>query len=356
MNIILIITNLAGGGAEKVLLTLAEGLSNRGHTVELILLEEHIEHALPPKLTITVLSHRIKRSWLGKRRMAQQLKRLIGKRAIPDLIVSALPFANEIAILADLPNHWCRIDNTLGVEVDKLAANNPRKARRRLNRYRHLYNQRPLIAISNGMVDDLRQRIGISSHIVKITNPFDQNSIHQQATEPCLFRPHRPYVIHAGRFNAQKRHDILLDAWKVLDTGHILVLLTKSDPALIKIIEEKGLSDRVFIAGFQTNPYPWIAGADLLVLSSDHEGLGGVLIEALICKTPAISTNCPSGPSEILAEFPECLVPCGDAPALANAMRRCLTNPPNLDLADISKYSLEKTLPLYEQLATQPTK
>ncbi|OHC63168.1 MAG: hypothetical protein A2045_11135 [Rhodocyclales bacterium GWA2_65_20] len=349
MRFALVITNLAGGGAEKIILTLATGLTERGHKAEVVLLENRIEHAVPEGIKVSSLTDRAPRGWLGKRLLARRLARHLAKPA--DLVVSALPFANEVAILAGLSRHWCRIDNTLGTEIDKLAGADPAKAMRRLARYRRLFGTRNLIAISDGMIDDLHQRIGATGRIEKIPNPFDLGAIRKAATLIAPNKPARPYVIHVGRFNTQKRHDVLLDAWMRVATDRLLVLLTAPEPKLQSMIDDRGLGERVHIAGFQPNPYPWITGADLLVLSSDHEGLPGVLIEALACGTPAVSTDCPSGPREILAAFPECLVPCGDTEALAAAIGCALTAPPDPAQADLSPYGLDRVLVAYERLA-----
>ena len=134
---------------------------------------------------------------------------------------------------------------------------------------------------------------------------------------------------------------------------HLLVLLSAPEPQLQAMIDSRGLADRVFIAGFRLNPYPWIAEADLLVLCSDHEGLPNVLIEALACGTPVVSTDCPSGPREILAAFPQCLVPCGDVAALAQAISDKLASPIDPGKADLSIYEMSRVVAAYERLAGQ---
>lgn len=349
MRFAFVLTNLAGGGAEKAVLKLSSGLSGKGHEVEIVLLEDRVEHAPPRGVKVSALTASASKGWLGKRLLARRLR-----QHLPgpwNLLVSTLPFADEVAALAALPRHWCRIANTLSGEIAKLAATHPAKANRRLARYRRLYGKRPLIAVSTGVAHDLRQAIAVQGPVETIPNPFDFEAMRLAAACAIPEPPARRYIVHAGRFSAQKRHDLLLDAWARVATDHLLVLLCAPDPKLQSMIHSRGLGDRVFVAGFQANPYPWIAGADLLVLCSDHEGLPNVLIEALACGTPAVSTDCPSGPREILAAFPQCLVPCGDAAALAQAISDNLTAPVDPAGADLSMYEMKSVVAAYERLA-----
>ena len=345
-----VITNLSGGGAEKVLLILAESLVERGHEAELIIFEDLIEYEIHEGIKVTVLTEKLTRGWLGKRIMAFHLKKYIARSNDTDLIISALSFSNEVACLANLKNHWCRIDNTLGAEIDTLSIRSPQKAKRRLKRYLKIYNKKPLIAISDRMINDLRG-IGITSKIIRIYNPFNFKDIHLASEQKDSSIPDKPYVIHVGRFNHQKRHDILLDAWQLVDAQYSLILLTSFNNELQRMIDDRGLTASVTIAGFKKNPYPWISHANLLVLSSDQEGFGNVIVEALECNTPVVSTDCPSGPAEILSQLPQCLTPVGDVEKLATKISKCLKDPPNLDCVDLSIYDVNSTIALYESLA-----
>jgi glycosyltransferase involved in cell wall biosynthesis len=349
MRFVFVLTNLAGGGAEKAVVKLASGLAAKDHKVEITLLEDYVEHAPPEGVGVAALTAKASKGWLGKRQLASRLARHL--MAPWNLLVSTLPLADEVTALAGLPRHWCRIANTLSSEVAKLATDHPSKARRRLARYRHLYGRRPLIAVSTGVANDLRNGIGVDGPIEIIPNPFDFAAIRQAAaiTSPGL--PTRPYVVHVGRFVPQKRHDLLLDAWVRIHDDRLLVLLCAPDPRLQAMIHNRGLDDRVFVAGFHANPYPWIDGADLLVLCSDHEGLPNVLIEALVCRTPVVSTDCPSGPREILAACPQCLVPCGDISALAQAISDNLVTPIDPAVVDLSMFDKNNVITAYERLA-----
>lgn len=353
MRFAFVLPNLAGGGAEKAVLKTAQALVERGHQADIFLLENRATYAVDRRIHVHVLADRLHRGWLGKRWLAFCLGRTL-RRLHPDLVVSTLPFADEVTAMSGVPRHWCRIANTLSAEIDKLKHRSPSKAERRLKRYQALYGACPLIAVSAGVARDLTDRLGLASRVTTIANPFDLSAIRVHAGEALPFAQEREYVLHVGRFSAQKRHDLLLDAWATLPDERDLILLTEPTPALQTMVAERGLSRRVKIVGFQANPYSWMAAASLLVLCSDHEGLPNVLIEALICGTPVISTDCPSGPREILgAVLPTALVPCGDAVALARRMQDFLDSPPDISQLDLSVYGTEQAAIAYEAIARE---
>ena len=195
-------------------------------------------------------------------------------------------------------------------------------------------------------------RLGLGrANIVRIYNAIDGAAIRALAAEPQPALPREPYLIHVGRFAPQKRHDLLFEALRRSELPHRLVLLANPEPALERLIVEKGLSGRVTIAGFQHNPYPWIARAELLVLCSDHEGMPNVLIEALACGTRLASTDCPSGPHEMLeGDLARFLAPCGDAVALAQVMRAALAAPRPAAPHILARFAPDTVLSQYEAL------
>lgn len=327
MRFALVVTNLAGGGAERSMLRLAAALARRGHEVRLVLLEDRIEHDVPPGIALQVVRKKLGKGLIGKWLAGRQLK---GLRLGADWVtVSTLPYADEIAAAANLPNLWCRIANTLSEEIEQLRRSSPAKAARRLARYRRLYEGRNLVAVSDGVAQDLREALGLRrAHIVRIYNGFDLTAIREAAAMPEPDLPGEPFVLHAGRFMPQKRHDVLLEAWRQAALPYKLVLLTAASDALEQLIRQKGLDGQVLVAGFRRNPYPWMGAAELLVLSSDREGMPSVLVEALACGTRVVSTDCPSGPREVMrGDLARYLVPPGDAQALGRAMRAALAAP-----------------------------
>lgn len=358
MRFALVVTNLAGGGAEKALLKIAALLAERGHGVELILLEDLVEHAPPAGLRLHALGApggRAGKGFVGRRLAALRLRRLLARLAAAapfDLVVSTLPYADQVARLAAAPRLVCRIANTLSAEVAALHAR-PVKAARRLARYRRLYDGQALVAVSEGVAEDLRGPLGLArARIAVIPNPFDFAAIRQAAerAEPDL--PVGPFLLHVGRFAAQKRHDLLLDALALLPAAPPLVLLCERDPRLEAMIRARELTTRVRLAGFRANPYPWMRAARLLVLCSDHEGLPNVLIEALACGTPVVATDCPSGPREILAgALARQLVPTDDAAALAAAIAATLAAPPDPAAAELGRYAAPAVAAAWEALA-----
>jgi glycosyltransferase involved in cell wall biosynthesis len=157
--------------------------------------------------------------------------------------------------------------------------------------------------------------------------------------------------------NQQKRHDRLLEAFSLSHFAGKLVLLGQgSDEAqreLAAQAKQWGIAERVMFVGFCANPYAYMRAAKALVLSSDYEGFGNVLVEALICGTPVVSTDCPYGPDEIMVgDLARGL--CALTPAaLAEAITQTLAHPPHIDENNLQRFSLDNAVDRYLALAGQ---
>lgn len=175
------------------------------------------------------------------------------------------------------------------------------------------------------------------------------------AAEPADL-PVGEYLINVGTFEHRKRHDRLLRAYRASGVQTPLLLLGKGKPeeeARVRgLIDELGLTSRVMLPGYQTNPYPYIKHAKALILTSDGEGLPRVLIESLFLGTPIVSVDCPSGPKEILSgELAAFLVPLQDEAALADAIARMDAAPVAITADYYQPFLAESVLPQFEALS-----
>ena len=187
----------------------------------------------------------------------------------------------------------------------------------------NIYSRHPCICISKGVEKDFRSTLSITN-TTTIYNPIDQLQIMQSASD---FDPDFDgYIIHVGSFKTQKAHEVLIRSYA--KTQKTLPLLLLGEGALLESMKELvtslDLDNHVHFLGFRKNPYPYIRKAKFMVLSSVFEGFGRVIAESLALGTPVISTDCPSGPSELLP--PHNLVPVGDTDALAKKMDEAMVN------------------------------
>jgi glycosyltransferase involved in cell wall biosynthesis len=194
-----------------------------------------------------------------------------------------------------------------------------------------------VVAVSAGVADDLAECIGLSrARITVIPNPVvsdDLDALAGAAVEhPWLAPGQPPVLLAAGRLTAQKDFPTLLRAFaRLVPRRDLRLVILGEGPdraALMADIETLGLAERVDLPGFDDNPFRWMSRARLFLLSSAWEGLPGVLIQAMACGTPVVSTDCPSGPREVLDDgrFGP-LVPVGNAQALAAAIEQTLDAP-----------------------------
>ncbi len=155
------------------------------------------------------------------------------------------------------------------------------------------------VAVSRGLVDDLSRLSGLPpAQFQVIHNPAALGKAAEAIPPPVeLAGVNKPLIITVGTLKQVKRHDLLIEAFARLpaELGATLCIVGEGPErsALEAKIAMLGLSRRVLLPGFAADPVPWYAKADLFVLSSDYEGFGNVIVEALEQGTPVVSTDCP---------------------------------------------------------------
>jgi glycosyltransferase involved in cell wall biosynthesis len=199
-----------------------------------------------------------------------------------------------------------------------------------------------IVAVSEGVADDLARVARIPrSRITVIHNPIVTDELLAGARvppeHPWFAEPEPPVLVAAGRLTQQKDYPTLLRAFRGAREARPLRLVVLGEGEervhLEALAGELGVAADVDFLGFVANPYSLMAAASLFVMSSAWEGFGNVLVEALACGTPVVSTDWPSGPAEILEGGRHGrLVPVGDAEALGSAMLAALAEPPAPDL------------------------
>jgi glycosyltransferase involved in cell wall biosynthesis len=374
-HIALLLTDLNGGGVQKMTLALAGGLIERGHSVTLVLYSAH--GALRSHVPEGVAVRHLTRSTQIWARLAPLLADPLGLPCLlrpvifpkkpppglsylrslaqylrheqPDALISAAPSCNLAAIWAK------RLSGaSTTILVSEHTAPSKMLAKASTWRVRHLpqvmrraYQQADVIvAVSHGLGDDLARLTGIPrARIRTIYDPVVGNGLLALAGQPVAhpwFAPGQPSVIlSAGRLSAQKDFPTLLRAFarvRQAREARLVILGAATEDAktevrqgrLLAIATSLGVAADVAFLGFVDNPYAYMARAELFVLSSAWEGFGVVLAEAMACGCPVVSTDCVSGPAEILdgGRYGP-LVPVGDDAALAAAILAVLDNPPD---------------------------
>jgi glycosyltransferase involved in cell wall biosynthesis len=335
----LFLGSLAGGGAERTMLLLAGRFAAAGHAVDLVAAraEGAYRDAVPAGVRVVDLA---------APRMLAAVPRLVRylRTERPAALLATTDAANLVALLARrLAGVPLRLVIRQSEAVSpSLAASERLRDRWRVWPMRWLYPQADaVIAISAGVADDLAARTGLRRDaIAVIHNPVDVARVQALAAQPpehpwlCDGGP--PVVLGVGRLVRQKDFATLLHAFAALRADRPARLLILGEgperDALEALAVRLGVAEVVGLPGFAANPFAAMARAGVFALSSRWEGFGNVLVEALACGCPVVSTDCPSGPAEILEGGRwGALVPPGDAGALAAVLGDALARPGDAD-------------------------
>jgi len=378
-----LINSLGNGGAERVVLALASYFVAQGVVVRIIALTRSCAYSLPEGVEVYYLSEGYDEESSSTQRMllipyyAWRLKKLVQRHKIP-VIQSHLFRANYVNLFtlrlgsthrAQVVNHSVA-SRFIGAGLS---------GRFNLTLIRWLYpSAERIVTISKRMSMDLQSLVAFDVPLCVIYNPYDIAMVQRAKEQPLEgafhFYPHRRYLVAVGRLIPLKRYEDIIEALVALPSEVELIILGADGGSLGRLksrVDDLNLISRVHFLGQVRNPFPYIKRADLLVLSSQTEGFPNVLIEAMLCGTPVIATDCVSGPREILA--PELdpreqlrqgliwarygvLYPVGDCGALTKGVARLLDESmlreryATRGYARATEFALEKIARLYQQL------
>ena len=330
-QILLVIRSISGRGGERSVLTLAQGFYEMGCEVHLLCFNATQDYDLDPHFNYHLfdINHWYYKFFITSTWKYQAIAKRLDDYVLshigqPDLVLSNLIQSNRILSNSHLKNIAYVIRNTFSKENQKALKTHPNKV---LKRYKNIYKKHPCICVSQGVEHDLRQTLGDIGEVTTIYNAFDQAymQLQAQAYQPDF----EDYIVHIGAFCYAKAHDVLLKAYAQSSQQYPLLLLGKGEleAEIRQLIVQLDLEKNVHILGFNKNPYPYIKHAKALILSSRYEGFVRVVPEAIALGTSVISTDCPSGPNEVLSE--KNLVAVDDVDALAEKMTAVMNTPEN---------------------------
>ena len=363
-RVALYLPSLRGGGAERVMLGLAKGLWEQGMSVDLVLVRAEGEY-------LNQLPEGVRLIDLDSHRTAASLPKLLRylRRERPAVLLSALTPTNLVALIAKLIfgrglRVVVRQDNTFTEEFDDGSF----KERGVLRVLKWLLPSADgIVSVSHGVSDDLRGAVpAVSRKVTTIPNPVVWPDHSEKAAAPVK-HPwfddiNIPVVLSVGRLAPVKDHATLLRAFsRVVDSRPARLIILGEGPErrnLTKVAARLGISQYLDMPGFQVNPFAYMSRSKVFVLSSQHEGLPTVLIEAMASGTAVVSTDCRCGPSEILQDGKwGPLVPVGDWRRMARAILETLDNPisPDSLISRASAYSAEASVDRHMEVLSRVT-
>lgn len=323
-------------GVDRVIGNLVRQFSAWGLTVDLLKVRNH-----GPNLSAEG-PRGVRVVDLGSTHVNTSLPALVRylRRERPRALLTDKDKVNRIAILA---RALARTDTRLAVRIGttvsvNLASRGAFERRLQRTSIGSLYPMADRVIVpSAGAANDLAHYTGLSrDHIQVVASPIVTPELARRASEPVehpwLGDPERPLVLGVGELGYRKDFETLLRAFALVRRKRSCRLIVlgrgRRRDALMALAAELGVAEDLDLPGFHPNPIGFMARADLFVLSSRWEGMPVVLIEALAVHTPVVSTDCPSGPREMLRDDGlGTLVPVGDVEAMAGAIRCWLDAP-----------------------------
>jgi len=329
MYLAVFLPSLSGGGAERVILQVANKIAERGHRVDMVLASATGAYIGEVSDCVNIIDFKSSKVSLSLLQMRSYIK-----DSSPEVMLSALPHANLVALMSVMlskvkPRLIISERNTIGIHSIKSQG-----IKGNLMRYlmRLLYPRSDaIIAVSDGVARSLSEYINISRDSVSIIpNPCNIDRIrclsNEMINESWFDLNDLPIVVGVGRLTEQKDFSLLIRSFSLALREVEARLLILGEGELRGELEDLaaglGLNrENFFMPGFKDNPFKYLKRSNVFVLSSKWEGFPNVILQALGCGCSVISTNCQSGPSEILDDGKwGDLVPVGDLEMLSKSI------------------------------------
>lgn len=339
MRIALLVPTLEIGGVERVFANLANGLHQFGAEVDLVAGRTGGDMGMVLEKDIHVFDLESDHMMRSVPRVAKYLR-----AREPEAIIAAMTHCSAAAVMARaIARRKTKIVATEHNTMSKVVANTSGFKYRLMPLWSRwaLNSADSIVAVSRGVADDLSAQTGIRRKRFSIIyNPVITDAIHTAATasvEHPWFQPGEPPVILAvGRLDKQKDFPMLVRAFRLVREhcrSRLMILGEGPDRNRIqRAVSDVGLTADVALPGFEHNPYRFMSRAAAFAFSSQWEGFGMVLVEALALGVPVVSTDCTYGPAEILCDGKfGTLVPVGDHEAMARALLKALVYPEQQD-------------------------
>lgn len=336
MRICFLINHLGGGGAERALQCLANHYCRTGHQVTILLLETwERAYQFDPRIQISQImpfSPQVKfRDLLIPFQALMVAARV--RRLKPDFVLSFLQRSNFVNVLSRLLGSGSTACISEQIATDSAFDTKTAYGWTTLNLVRTLYPLASKIFCASTGVQVGLERLGVDCSAASVvSNPIDEEEVGEAVGVRIPEFSDRPVIVSLGRLASQKNHHCLIEAAAPLlqefDARLLIIGQGELEESLRQQATQLGVRDKVRLHGWCAKPYELLKGSSIFALSSRFEGFGNVIVEAMACGLPIVSTDCPSGPAEILENGKYGLLcPNEDAVALRQHLRELLLRP-----------------------------
>jgi len=336
-HIALVLPSLSGGGAERVFVTLANEFKKNIQRVDLVVTSSHNSKYL------NEIDEDVNVIFFHKKRMLYGIIPLIKyfRKDSPDVVLCAIGHCIAVTYISLILSSQRKTTKIFARITESVSSKKHTRLTIRSflmkKALKLIYNNvNGIICLTNDMAKELKEYYDLKRHIEKIANPAITSKLLKDSYEriekplPWDTSAADGFILSAGRLTDQKDYSTLINAFvNVRKNKNINLVILGEGPKrgeLQTLAEDLGVGEHIWLPGFLDNPFPYLRKASVFVLTSKWEGLPNILIQALACGTPVISSDCPTGPRDILANgsFGK-LVPIGDIREFSNSIDEVLS-------------------------------